>query len=322
MCTDFSNLNKACPKNYYPLSYLGRLIFLEAEDLEKTTFITEYEFYCWKIILEATWRYVLMTNASEGVTSGKFLGFLIRERGMEPNPDKILAIMRMQPPRSYKEVHRLPGCLVAFNRFISRSRNRYLKFFQKIRQTSKEDFVWDSKSAKTFKVLKEYLRSPNLLTRSEGRQELQLYLPVSEGVVSSVLLMENKQMQRPMYYVSHVVHCPENSNHQSAPLKRVISNPTQSGLLTTWVVELSEFESNFTPMTWLKALALANFMIECTARQPLEISGPKIAPRETPCKVLYVDGTSNPKGSGAGILIQGPEGFGFEYALRSSFPAI
>ncbi|GAA0140993.1 hypothetical protein LIER_02237 [Lithospermum erythrorhizon] len=26
MCTDFTNLNKSCPKDYYPLPYLGRLV--------------------------------------------------------------------------------------------------------------------------------------------------------------------------------------------------------------------------------------------------------------------------------------------------------
>ncbi|GAA0149044.1 hypothetical protein LIER_08316 [Lithospermum erythrorhizon] len=26
MCTDFINLNKACPNDYYPLPYLGRLV--------------------------------------------------------------------------------------------------------------------------------------------------------------------------------------------------------------------------------------------------------------------------------------------------------
>ncbi|GAA0171924.1 hypothetical protein LIER_41247 [Lithospermum erythrorhizon] len=71
MCTDFTNLNKACPKDYYQLSYLGRFVdgsaghevvdFLETSqgyhqillveaDHEKTTFITEYGLYCCKVM--------------------------------------------------------------------------------------------------------------------------------------------------------------------------------------------------------------------------------------------------------------------------------
>ena len=39
-----------------------------------------------------------------GVRLGKFLGFMISSRGIEANPDKILAILGMKPPRSIEEV--------------------------------------------------------------------------------------------------------------------------------------------------------------------------------------------------------------------------
>ena len=39
-----------------------------------------------------------------GVTAGKFLGFMVSQRGIEANPDKIRAIMEMAPPRNVKEV--------------------------------------------------------------------------------------------------------------------------------------------------------------------------------------------------------------------------
>ena len=39
-----------------------------------------------------------------GVRSGKFLGFIIHQRGIDANPEKIWAIKEMQPPRSAKEV--------------------------------------------------------------------------------------------------------------------------------------------------------------------------------------------------------------------------
>ncbi|GAA0144397.1 hypothetical protein LIER_04855 [Lithospermum erythrorhizon] len=80
-------------------------------------------------------------KCSFGVTSGKFLGFMIRKRGIEPNPDKIEAILNREPPKSYKEVQRLTGCLAALSRFISKSGDRNLSFFRKIRQVSKEPFI-------------------------------------------------------------------------------------------------------------------------------------------------------------------------------------
>ena len=44
-----------------------------------------------------------------GVESGKFLGFLIDQRGIEANPEKIQAVVDMISPRSVKEVQRLSG---------------------------------------------------------------------------------------------------------------------------------------------------------------------------------------------------------------------
>jgi hypothetical protein len=38
------------------------------------------------------------------VSAGKLLGFIVSHRGIEANPEKIEAIMRMEPPRSQKEV--------------------------------------------------------------------------------------------------------------------------------------------------------------------------------------------------------------------------
>ena len=61
-----------------------------------------------------------------GVTTGKFLGFMVSQRGIEVNPDKIRAIMEMKPPRNVKEVQSLNGKVAALNRFVSRATDKCL----------------------------------------------------------------------------------------------------------------------------------------------------------------------------------------------------
>ena len=39
-----------------------------------------------------------------GVTVGKFLGFIVSQRGIEVNLEKVHAIMELEPPRMVKEV--------------------------------------------------------------------------------------------------------------------------------------------------------------------------------------------------------------------------
>ena len=44
-----------------------------------------------------------------GVSAEKFLGFIVNNRGIEANPDKIKVVLDMPPPSSIKEVQRLTG---------------------------------------------------------------------------------------------------------------------------------------------------------------------------------------------------------------------
>ena len=65
-----------------------------------------------------------------GVGSGKFLGFLVNQRGIEANLDKIKAILDMKSPSSTKELRRLNGKIAALNRFVSNSADKCLPFFK------------------------------------------------------------------------------------------------------------------------------------------------------------------------------------------------
>nr|XP_023872556.1 uncharacterized protein LOC111985139 [Quercus suber] len=63
-------------------------------------------------------RYKMKLNPSKcafGVSSGKFLGFMVSERGIEANPDKIQAILDMEQPKNIKEVQSLTGRVAALN---------------------------------------------------------------------------------------------------------------------------------------------------------------------------------------------------------------
>jgi hypothetical protein len=52
------------------------------------------------------------------VKKGKFLGCVVLAKGIEANPHKIEAILRMKPPKTRKGAQRLVGRLASLNRFI------------------------------------------------------------------------------------------------------------------------------------------------------------------------------------------------------------
>ena len=92
-----------------------------------------------------------------GVSAGKFLGFIVNNRGIEENPDKIKAMLDMPPPSNIKEVQRLNGRIVALSRFVSKASNKCQPFFQVL----KKAFQWDTCCEEAFSALKTYLSSPS-----------------------------------------------------------------------------------------------------------------------------------------------------------------
>ena len=54
-----------------------------------------------------------------GVTSGKLLGFMVTQRRIEVDPEKIKAIVEMKPLRIRKEIQRILGRIQYISRFIA-----------------------------------------------------------------------------------------------------------------------------------------------------------------------------------------------------------
>jgi hypothetical protein len=78
-------------------------------------------------------RYSIKLNpkkCSFGVPTGQLLGYLIFERGIEGNPEKIQAIINMQPPKTLRHVQQLTGRLAALSRFISKLGKKALPFYR------------------------------------------------------------------------------------------------------------------------------------------------------------------------------------------------
>jgi hypothetical protein len=71
---------------------------------------------------------------------GQFLSCLVTTKDIEANPSKIEAILRMEPPNSKMGAQRLAGRLALLNRFISRSAERNLPFFEILKLA--EVFQW------------------------------------------------------------------------------------------------------------------------------------------------------------------------------------
>ena len=274
-CIDFSDLNKACPKDCFPLPRIDQLVdataghelmsFMDAysgynqiamnpADQDHTSFMSPTNVYCYKVMpfglknAGATYQrlvnrmfanqigknmevyvddmlvksktatnhvadleecfnilreYGMRLNPQKctfGVASGKFLGFIVNTRGIEANPDKIRSLLELPSPRSRKDVQGLTGRVAALNRFISKSTDKCLPFYNLLRGNKK--FEWTVECESAFLDLKTHLAEPPVLSKPKVGEPLFLYMAVTEDAASAALVREEDQAQKPVYYIS------------------------------------------------------------------------------------------------------------------------
>ncbi|VVA40103.1 PREDICTED: rve domain-containing, partial [Prunus dulcis] len=134
------------------------------------------------------------------------------------------------------------------------------------------------------------------------------------------------------YFQAHTIHVLTNQ-----PLRQVLQKPETSGRLVKWAIELGEFDIHYKPRPAMRGQAVADFLSEFTEPQasaaPQLITEPNPSPSQdqTPTKntldltqplwTLFVDGSSNAQGCGAGLVLVSPDKVALEYALRFNFQA-
>jgi hypothetical protein len=69
-----------------------------------------------------------------GVPRGMLLGYIVSQRGIEANPEKVATLERMGPIRDLKGVQRVLGCLAALSRFISRLGEKGLPLYRLLKK--------------------------------------------------------------------------------------------------------------------------------------------------------------------------------------------
>ncbi|KAJ9545572.1 hypothetical protein OSB04_025279, partial [Centaurea solstitialis] len=105
------------------------------------------------------------------------------------------------------------------------------------------------------------------------------------------------------------------------PLKIVLRKPELTGRLAKWSIYLSSFDLTYQPRTAIKSQALADFVAEFSPgiEEPSydEISNVMIHDNET--WTMHVDGASNARGSGLGVVLKSSHGGNMVYSVRCEF---
>ncbi|KAG9444317.1 hypothetical protein H6P81_015657 [Aristolochia fimbriata] len=354
---DFRDLNKACPKDDFPLPITELMvdattghealsfmdgssgynqIWMDPKDEELTAFHTPKGIFCYKMmsfgvknagatyqramqnifddflhkcvecyvddlvvktkqrsdhlldlraVFERLQRFQLKMNPLKcafGVTSGKFLGFIVHHGGFEIDQSKIEAIQKMSDPRNISELKSFQGHVAYIWRFISNLAGRCQPFSHLLKKDT--SFEWDESCRNAFNNIKAYLTKPSVLVAPIVDRPLLLYIAAQEKSVGALLAQcDEDNKERSLYYLSR----------------------------TLWALLVSEFEINFVPQRAIKGQALANFLADhpVSAQWGLteEFPDEEIFLVEVlPPWEIYFDGAARRNGAGAGVLFVSP----------------
>ncbi|KAL0373261.1 UNVERIFIED_CONTAM: Gag-Pol polyprotein [Sesamum radiatum] len=233
-------------------------------------------------------EYGMKLNPSKctfGMRGGKFLGYMVSERGIEANPKKIEAISKIQSPRTPKEVQKLTA-----NPKQEKMLFLYLA-------------VSDEAVSSVLVREQEKTQSPVYYVSKILQGAEKRYAQIEKLALALVI---TTRKLRP-YFQSHKIIVL--TNH---PLGHIMNRPDASGRLVKWAVELGEYDIEYQSRRAIKAQVLADFVMEFAGEQAPEVKG---------AWLLHVDGSSNASNGGASILLQGPDGVEIEVAARLSFAA-
>jgi hypothetical protein len=123
---------------------------------------------------------------------GMLLGFIVSERGIEANPEKIAAITNMGPIKDLKGVQRVMGCLAALSRFISRLGERGLPLYRLLRKP--ERFTWTPEAEEALGNLKALLTSAPILVPPAAGEALLIYVAATTQVVSVAIVPRHPRL--------------------------------------------------------------------------------------------------------------------------------
>lgn len=127
----------------------------------------------------------------------------------------------MQSPKSLKEMQSLSGKLAALNRFLSKSAERSLPFFETLKNITKDDkekYQWTEAAEKAFQEMKKMILELPRLTTPKPKEDMYLYLSAAMEAISGVMLVEREGRQIPVHYVSRTLH---ETEKRYAPIEKL-----------------------------------------------------------------------------------------------------
>nr|GEX46597.1 reverse transcriptase domain-containing protein [Tanacetum cinerariifolium] len=292
MCMDFTDLNKACPQDCYPLPKIDW----------KVESLCGYPFKCFLDAYKGYHQIQLTESDEEKMAFHTGQGVYCYTK----------------TPFGLKNAGATCQRLVdkAFDSQIGQNIEVYVDDLVVKSHTEAEMLrdIGETFPEQAFKQLKQHLSELPLLVAPKPKEELIVYLFASYGAISVVLMTERGMVQTPVYFVSRALQGPK-LNY--TPMEKLVLSLVFAAKRLRSVI-LGQHNITYRPRTSVKGQVLADFLAEIPDESQPDAS--VVETQQEPW-TLFMDGSSYVDGFGAGFILTSLEGTKFTYALRFQFAA-
>uniref|UniRef100_A0A2N9G8E1 RNA-directed DNA polymerase n=1 Tax=Fagus sylvatica TaxID=28930 RepID=A0A2N9G8E1_FAGSY len=395
-CVDFRNLNKACPKDEFPLPNMDLLIdsaaghamfsfmdgfsgynqiFMSPKDAEKTAFRTpignfyytvmpfglknagatyqrtmtamfhdmmhrEIEDYVDDIVVKSKTRgdhfgvlkkvfercrlYKLKMNPLKcafGVSAGKFLGFLVHQRGIDVDPTRASAIATMKPPTTHKGAEEFLRQAIIHKKVYSWTCCCNFCFLTTLEEGSLIPLVYRMpRSLRKAQENDNGVEQPIYYVSRTLKDAESRY----SGAERSCLALIYASQRLRHYFLAHKVQLMTKSH----PIRSLLHRSVLSGRLAQWLLQLSQYEIIAETPTAIKSQAIADLLAQfpgednsfITDEVPGEINEVFLTGLADSVWTLRFDGSSTATSAGAGIVLYKDDGEAVTKSFKFDFP--
>ncbi|CAL9001603.1 unnamed protein product [Prunus brigantina] len=298
ICTDCRNLNLATPKNEYPMPMSDLLV--------------------------------------DGAAKHELLSFMDGHAGYNQ--------IFIAEEDVHKTAFRCP-------RFISNLAGKIRPLTPLLKLKDAERFVWETEHQAAFDDIKKYLSQPPVLMPPKRGKPLRLYISASKSSIGCLLAQNNEsEREQAVHYLSRTLNMAELNyspieklwlalyfaatklRHYMLPLvvqiisstdliKYMLTRPIIHGRIGKWTMALSEFTFQYVAQKSVKGQALADFLAHHPTQGQEEETEVEIgmAHMEKNYWTMYFDGSSTKARSGAGVVIESPQGQRWQFAFQLDF---
>ena len=149
-----------------------------------------------RLALERMRQYGLKMNPLKcafGVSAGKFLGFIILEKGIEIDPKRIEAMKKVEATACKKDLQKFLGKVNFLRRFISNLSGKIDAFTPILRLKDEAEFTLGADQQEDFEKIKKYLSSPPVLKAPKRGIPFRLYVAAEDKIIGAVLTQETEE---------------------------------------------------------------------------------------------------------------------------------